>query len=201
MKTKPFEVYSVVKVTIVAAILSAAISTFCPASAVWAEDGPGEDPGEVQAVSPPPIDEDGPRFGGERGGQKGDRMRKRFREYGQGENQGGPGGQGGGDGMGRMGRAGRFLGFVSEFNKQVQDPVQSVGLAAVGVKEYYRREGKPEDAVPVLEEMLKSAKDQRVRNVLLFAMRQIYEETKSGTKMLELSKQIMRENIAAVDKK
>lgn len=184
MKTNLLEQKSSLKKLAAAALLSAAI---CLPAAVYAQDGPPP-PSRMDDEGGPP--DDGPRLGGEQGRpQRGERMRKWLEE------------RGGDEQTGKMGRAGRFLGFVSEFNKQVQDPVQSVGLAAVGVKEFYRREGKPEDAVPVIDEMLKMAKDQRVRNVLLFTMRQIYDEQKNGAKMLELSKQIMRENIAAVEKK
>ena len=174
----------------VAALL--AVSVFISGTLLWSI------PASAQDGPPPPPDEAGPPNGPDQHHQRGERFRRWFedRDGGvrEGEEKGGP------REGGRMGRAGRFLGFVSEFNKQVQDPVQSVGLAAVGVKDYYRREGKPEEAIPVLEEMLKSAKDQGVRNVLLFAMRQIYDEAKNGEKMLELSKQIMRENIVAAEK-
>ncbi len=154
----------------------------------------------AQDQPPPPHEQrdqpdfDGPPEGGESGRPpRGERWKKWIEERG--------GERGGDEQGGRTGRAGRWLGFVGEFNRQAQDPVQAIGLAAVGVKEYYRRQGKPEEALPVLDEFLKSAKDQKVRNVLLFAVRQIYDEQKNGAKVLELSRQIMQENIAAIEKR
>ena len=101
---------------------------------------------------------------------------------------------------GRVGKMGRFLKFMNNFTTSVQDPYQAAGLAALGIKEHYRRAGQEADAVPVLEEMLKGVEEQKMRNVILFTIRQIFEEGKQPEKALELSKQIMRENIQAAQK-
>lgn len=95
----------------------------------------------------------------------------------------------------RLGRMGAFLRVVQEFQDAVQKPEQAAGLAAMGIKDGYKRLGKPLEAVPVIDEALKSAKDQKMRNILLFALRQIYEENKNEEKFLEVNKQILRENL------
>ncbi len=95
----------------------------------------------------------------------------------------------------RGGRLGKYLGFVSSYISSVQDPYQATGLALMGIKEYYRKNGKPADALPQYEALLKSAKDQKMRNILLFAIRQVYEETKDSEKLLAINKQILSENV------
>ena len=103
-----------------------------------------------------------------------------------------------GEGHGRFGKAmrmGGFLRFMQDFNTAVQDPYQAVGFAAVGIREQYKRAGKPQDAIPVLEEFLGKTKDQKSRNILLFTLRQIHEESKDTDKVLAVSKQILQENL------
>lgn len=67
----------------------------------------------------------------------------------------------------------------------------------MGIKEHYRRQGHPEGAVKELEEILDQTTDQSMRNVLLFALRQSYEELQDKKKYLAVSRQIIRENIGS----
>ena len=112
---------------------------------------------------------------------------------GMGPGMGGPAGDGpGGMGVGRLGRA---LDLVQSFQTAVQDPHQAIGLAALGIKQHYHRIGKPLDAVKELDDMLKSTTDQKTRNIFLFTIRQVYEEQKQSDKFLEISRQIVKENL------
>ena len=109
-------------------------------------------------------------------------------------------GQRGGPGGGRL--MGRYLDVVQSFLTAVQDQHEAVGLAVLGIKESYKRAGKPTQAVKELEEFLKSAKDQKMRNILLFGMRQVYEEERDSDKVVEVNKRIMGENLGgAADSK
>ncbi len=113
---------------------------------------------------------------------------------------GGPGGMGGngpGGRMGGAGRLGRALDFIQSFHTSVQDPHQAIGLATLGIKQHYQRIGKPLEAVKELDELLKNAKDQKTRNILLFTTRQIYEEERDNDKFLAISRQIVKENLEA----
>ena len=95
------------------------------------------------------------------------------------------------------GRIGRYLEVVQKYQTAVQDSGTAVGLAALGIKEQYRRLGKPEVAVKELEPMLQSTTDQKMRNILLFAIRQTYEESRNHEKFLEINRQIIKENLGA----
>ena len=154
--------------------------------------------------APEPGDGQDMRRGGAGGGfeeRRGDRRDRRHGRGGwgrHGDRRGGWDGPGG-DNRGRpqdghFGKTGRFLGFIKTYVETVQDSRQAVGLAALGIKEHYKRAGKPAEAIPIFEEQLAKTKDQRTRNVLLFAIRQICEETKNEEKFFELNKQILREN-------
>lgn len=96
----------------------------------------------------------------------------------------------------KMKRVGGFLDFMNRFYGSVQDPYQATGFAALSVREHFKRQGKPLEAVAPIEKMLASTKDQRMRNVLLFTLRQVYEEAKQEEQFIALNEQIMRENIA-----
>ncbi len=140
-----------------------------------------------------------------------DGMRERFGK-GNGPGQDGmfSGDQGprnGGQGNFRKGRGpragaklGGYLEAVQSYQKAVQDPKQAIGLAVLGIREYYRKDGKPLEAIKEIEGILQSSQDQGVRNIALFAMRQIYEEERMSEKLLEMNKQILRENLGAVSK-
>ena len=65
----------------------------------------------------------------------------------------------------------------------------------MGIKNHYKKNGKPTDAIPQYEALLKNAKDQKMRNILLFAIRQVYGETKDTEKVLAVNKQILSENV------
>lgn len=104
-----------------------------------------------------------------------------------------------GKGQGQLGRLQNFLRFVHNYIGVVQDPYQAVGFAALGIKELYKRKGEPEQAIPELEELLEGVKDQKMRNVILFIIRQIHEERKAKDKYLALNKLIIKENIKSVE--
>ncbi len=126
------------------------------------------------------------------------RERREMRREGHGlQPGGGPEKDGHG---GRAGRMGHFLKFMSKYHESVKDPYQAIGLAILGIKETYRKQGKPLDAIPELEKLLTQAKDQRVRNLILFSMRQVYEEANNSAKVLELSSRIIQENLVALEK-
>lgn len=87
-----------------------------------------------------------------------------------------------------------YLQFVESYVNSVGDKHRAIALAALGIRELFKRQGKPEDALPVMEEYLGKAKDQTERNIYLFLMRQSYLEAKNYEKALALSKQILQEN-------
>lgn len=164
-----------------------------------ARPGPADDAGPGEARGPAPEErremrrrDRGPRFEEHR------RDRKERRRGGWGRRGDERGGEeyGGRHGRheGHLGRMGRFLGFMKGYIETVQDSTQATGLAALGIKDHYKRLGRPADAIPFFEEQLAKTKDQKTRNVLLFSIRQVYEETKNDEKLLELNKQILREN-------
>lgn len=92
---------------------------------------------------------------------------------------------------------GKLLGNISNFQTAVQEPAQAIGLAILGIKQYYKKSGKPEEAIKEIEELLKSCKNQKMRNIVLFNLRQIYQEQKNSEKFLEINRQIIKENLAA----
>jgi len=101
-----------------------------------------------------------------------------------------------GAGAGRPeGRMGQFLHLVKQYQAAVQDPYQATSLAVLGVKQHYKRINKPEEAVLFFDSQLKNIKDQKMRNVFLFAIRQTYEETRDANKLLAVNKQIIEENL------
>lgn len=169
---------------------------------VHAQEAPDEN------APPPPPPPGGPHGGDRRdddgpGGRRGE-MRKMFREemrerFRGGAEGGGPGGPGGGpgEGQGGRGRVGRFLDVVQSYQTAVQDPHQAVGLAALGIKDHYRRSGKPLEAVKELEDMLAQSSDQKMRNIFLFIIKQIYEEERDSAKFLETSRRIVKENLGS----
>lgn len=182
-------------------ILLVAIGLFSPVQAQFPPEGAEELAGSgprVEEMGEPPMD--GPEIVG-RGEfrREGPRRKERFsRRSGEGKNQRfGPGSEG----ENRVGRMGNFLNFVNTLHGSVKDPHQAIGLAVLSIKDAYRKQGKPEGAVESLEKILSSAKDQQVRNIVLFNMRQIFEETRNTERVLKLNRQIIDENMAAIDKK
>ncbi len=151
------------------------------------EHEPGSEPGMSPGGPPPGGRED---FRDNMRRRREERREEFRREYngGGGREDGGPRGMG-------QGRLGRYLDVVQSYQTAVQDEHQAVGLAALGIKDHYRRSGKPLDAVRELDEVLKTTTDQKMRNILLFTIRQIYEEQKAGDKFMEVSRQIIRENL------
>lgn len=95
-------------------------------------------------------------------------------------------------------RLGRFLKFMQEYTRSVQDPYQAASLAALGIVQHYKAEGTPEKAATEIEPMVAKARDQRMRNVLLYALRQIYEQSGQTEKFLEVNRQILQENVTGV---
>jgi len=75
-----------------------------------------------------------------------------------------------------------------------------VGLAALGIKEQYRRDGKALEAVKELDTLLAQTSDQKMRNIFLFMIKQVYEEEHQSDKFLEISRQIVKENLGAKGK-
>lgn len=100
---------------------------------------------------------------------------------------------GAGDGHGR--RLANIVNIIATYHEAVRDPHQAAGLAALSIKDAYKKQGKPLDAIPVLEEALGSAKDQQMRNIIMFNIRQVYEEAGQNDKVLEVSKKILKENV------
>lgn len=157
--------------------------------------------GQPEEDAPPPAPdmmqrpERGPERGPEGMGPRAERFRRRM-EGRMGEQREHPAGEG--EGHGRMGRLRRFLQFVEHYHNAVSDPQSAIGLAALGIKDGYRQQGKPLEAVAELEEILNSTNDRKARNILLFTMRQIYEEAQDTDKLLAINKRIVKENIDAL---
>jgi hypothetical protein len=129
-------------------------------------------------------------------------VRRAERQFRQGEHGPGeePPGRHEGPGERRGERIGRYLETVRNYQAAVQDPYQAVGLAVLGLKDAYRRGGNAAEAIKDMEEFLKTTKDQKMRNIFLFTIRQIYEEQHNLTKFAETNKQIIRENLTAIEK-
>lgn len=159
-----------------------------PPSEATEVDGPDDDDVEEFVPPPPP-----PREGRMRGEKGAGGWQHRRRDRGERPDRMGRGGRR----EGHMGRMGKFLGFVEHYIRTVQDQRQAVGLAALAIKDHYRKSGKATDAIPLFEEQLARTKDQPTRNVLLFAIRHIYEEARDEQRFLEINKQILRENVQA----
>jgi len=107
------------------------------------------------------------------------------------EGREGPGNKGAGR---RLMKMKRFLNFVSELHTSVSDPTGAAGFAALGIKDYHKRTGQVQNAVPEIEEALKATKKQETRNVLLFTLRQIHEESKDHAAVYEINKRLLKEN-------
>ena len=101
----------------------------------------------------------------------------------------------------RPGRMGRYLDMVKNYQNAVQDPFQAIGLAVLGIKDYYKRSNNPAGAVKELEELLGTTKNQKIRNIFLFGIRQVYEESHDGDKLIEINKRIIKENMAVAEGK
>ena len=115
------------------------------------------------------------------------RFEKRFRKWGE-EGRRRPH-------DGRLGRVKKFLQFVKGYHEAVATPQSAIGLAALGIKDSYKQQGAPLKAVKDLDAILAETKDRKARNILLFTIRQVYEEQRDHAKMLELNKRIIAENI------
>ena len=97
----------------------------------------------------------------------------------------------------RFQRMGKFFGVVNEFQGAVGQPGGAVSLALMGIKQYYKKNGKPEEAISFFEDTLKGVQDRKMRNIILFTIRQLYEEQKDAEKFLAINKRILQENIQA----
>lgn len=87
-----------------------------------------------------------------------------------------------------------------EFGAMEHSPYAAVRIAAFGIIHDYKEMGKAKDAAPVLEEMLKTAKDQKARNILLISIAHVYSEEKDFVKAAEVNKQLMREALVSSTK-
>ena len=160
-------------------VLAAAISVpWVGANTAKAQDG---GPGMEERMA-----EDGPRVDREQ-------LRKEFRRR-RGEHNRGDG-MGGGD---RLNRMGNFLKFVRSYQEAVKDPHDAAGFAILAVKESYKRQGKPEEAVKYLNGLLDQTSDQHLRNIILFNLKQLYEHQRDGEKAVAVSKQIVAENMKLI---
>lgn len=148
---------------------------------------PSEGPGGIEEPKDTPFSEDMPNRR---------QMRKKFQERMQKGMHDDAGGAFDGR-EGRMRRMGNFISFMSTFLGTVKDTHQAAGLAALSIKDSYKKQGKPLEAVKVIEDAIGSTRDQAMRNVLLFTLRQIYEENNQQAKVLEVSERILKENVAA----
>ncbi|MFN8392230.1 MAG: hypothetical protein U0136_18200 [Bdellovibrionota bacterium] len=185
---------------------SAALSQAQPLPPGQGQPPPDEEDGPPDHGLAPPDHDQGPPDRGMRRERREmrDELRERFRD---GRGFGGPGRPGGpdgpegddrqGDGRRPGPRIARYLEAVQNYQTAVQDPHQAVGLAVLGLKDSYRKQGNPEGAVKELEELLGTTKDQKMRNIFLFAIRQIYEEAHNSDKLSEVNKRIIKENLAA----
>jgi hypothetical protein len=102
--------------------------------------------------------------------------------------------------MGMLKGKERFLRFSKEYYEAVRDPHSAIGFAALGIKEKYRREDKPLDAIPELQKILDATEDRGARNILLFTIRQVYDHEKDRKGSERINNQILKENLAVVGK-
>ena len=145
----------------------------------------------------------GPEEGGFGGNRRG-RFQERLRRMQERMNGGGPdAGPGGGGEGGRAFAAphgargmNNYMQYVDSLVHSVQDPQMAIGLSALGIRDFYKKQGKVLDSIPVFQELLNNTKEQKERNIYLFLMRQTYKEANDNEKFLELSKQIIKENSA-----
>lgn len=177
MNSKPRKIERVLKIAFSGLLLSLLLPATLPALAQ-----PEGQPPAVDGLRDEPS---------EAGNRPRKQMKRRMMERMQG---GMPGEQDGREG--RMKRLGNFISFMSTYLTSVKDPHQAAGLAALSIKDVYKKQGKPLEAEKVIEEAIGSTKDQSMRNVLLFSLRQIYEENNQSDKVLEVSKRILKENVA-----
>lgn len=102
---------------------------------------------------------------------------------------------------GRLMRMSGYLSFVEKYFDTIEDPRKALALTAMNIKQDYKKQGKLGDAAKLFEEALEATSDPQTRNVLLFTLRQVYEESKNSEKVSELDQQIFKENLKAVEKK
>jgi hypothetical protein len=110
-------------------------------------------------------------------------------------------GKKGKEGSGRLERMGGYLSFIEKYFDTVEDPRKALALTAMNIKKEYKKQGKSEEAVILFEDALKTTTDVQARNILLFTLRQVYEESKDSKKVSELDKQIFNENLKAISQK
>jgi hypothetical protein len=185
--------------------LAPSLIVFCPY--VFCAASSAQDADEALSVPPPPeqsvvVPPGQAGYDQDRPFERRRAMRRRFAQDYDGAQAGqdrmrrdGPGG-----GPEHFQRMGKFLHLVEQYQGAVQDPYRAVGLAVLGIKQHYKKTGKPLEAVTQFEESLKGVKDQKMRNIFLFAIKQTYEETKDQDKLLAINKQIVEENLRAVAK-
>ena len=94
-----------------------------------------------------------------------------------------------------LGKLRNFMHFANDYYGTVKDPAMAVGLSALSIKDAYKRKGEPLKAVQIFEEALLKTKSRKIRNVLLYSIRQVHEENKNQDKVLEISRQILEENL------
>ena len=125
-------------------------------------------------------------------------MRQHFRKRMKARQQNKRGGRGG-PAANRMKRLSGFLGFMEKYIDNVQDPRKAAGIALFALKEHYARAGKPDEAIKEFQSILQRTKDPKMRNIILFTLRQVYEQKKDREKLLALNRQILEENLAAIE--
>lgn len=127
--------------------------------------------------------------------RRGERLRKRAQRISERHSKYQESGEAKRPGKGRrLLKMKRFLGAFNELSQQVKDPHGAIGLAALGIKDYYKSQGEPLKAVMELEEHLSNTKVQSRRNILLFTLRLIYEEVGDQKALFDLNKRILSEN-------
>jgi len=111
------------------------------------------------------------------------------------EGVGGPGAEGY-----RAGKLKKFLQFMSTYHESVKDPINALGLSVLSIKQEMKKQGKVQEAAVQFEKDLEGTENQEARNILLFAIRQIAEESGDTAKVMELNQRILKENLAELDK-
>ena len=188
---------------IFAGVLSTLAFVSMPAPSAAQDDPSFDSEPAVDAKAPP-----SPRNEGKEQAPRDERMKRRQERrlerqddhgdkpsWGR-EDRGEHGGRGERGHRGGPEKAGKFA-FINEYIGAVQDPYKATGMAVMGIKHYYKRSGDVSKAVPEIEQQLAQTKDPKMRNILLFALRQIYEESQNDEKFLEINRKILKENTEA----
>jgi hypothetical protein len=89
----------------------------------------------------------------------------------------------------------RFLGFMERYVGMVENPNTALAMALYSMNERYLSENNPAGAEGEMKSLLAKTKDPKKRNIILFSLRRLYEQTGDKKKFDEINRLILNENV------